>query len=274
VPALENFFYFGGKILKKWFYRFLIELTNHRVTSNFLKSFARSKMSRLFIYSYAKAFKINQEEMMNDVKSYQTLHEFFIRRLKSDAREIDPAGQSVVSPVDGVLEEFGTILPSKEIMVKGKMYSIQEMLGDSAKMEKYIDGSFVILYLSPSHYHRIHSPLNAHLVSQYTLGNRSYPVNKYGLKYGKSTLSKNYRVISELKHHAGHIAMVKVGAMFINSIECTHKDDNWKKGEEIAYFSFGSTVVLLFEKGTFTLNNEIKTPYHVKMGEKIGTING
>ncbi|MED1205055.1 phosphatidylserine decarboxylase [Heyndrickxia acidicola] len=258
--------------MEKWLYRFLIELTNHKFTSNLLKNFSRSRMSRLFINSYAKAYKINVEEMMDDIQSYQTLHEFFIRRLKSDARVIDPAEETVASPVDGVIEEFGTILPSKEILVKGKLYSIEEMLGDPARMEKYMDGSFVILYLSPSHYHRIHSPLNAHLVDQYVLGNRSYPVNKYGLKYGKSTLSKNYRVVSELKHHSAHIAMVKVGAMFINTIECTYKNENWKKGEEIAYFSFGSTVVLLFEKGTFTLNNKIKTPYHVKMGESIGSM--
>ncbi len=44
----------------------------------------------------------------------------------------------------------------------------------------------MILYLSPSHYHRIHSPVTGKVVEQWTLGTKSYPVNKYGLKYGKN----------------------------------------------------------------------------------------
>lgn len=58
--------------------------------------------------------------------------------------------------------------------------------------------------------------------------------------------------------------------MFINSVECTALSDTWVKGEEIAYFSFGSTVVLLFEKNTFSLNKDIQTPKDVKMGELLG----
>ena len=43
-----------------------------------------------------------------------------------------------------------------------------------------------------------------------------------------------------------------------------------EKGDEIAYFSFGSTVVLLFEKGTFYLDKNIQIPTDIKVGEAIG----
>ncbi len=66
------------------------------------------------------------------------------------------------------------------------------------------------------------------------------------------------------------MAVVKVGAMFVNSIELTFKGENVKKGDEIGYFTFGSTVVLLFEKGTFQWNDMLKIPAHVKVGEVIG----
>jgi phosphatidylserine decarboxylase len=65
---------------------------------------------------------------------------------------------------------------------------------------------------------------------------------------------------------------VKVGAMFVNSIEKTHTGMTLQKGEEMAYFSFGSTVVLLFQKGTFQLDPSIQTPKDIRIGEKIGVM--
>ena len=47
------------------------------------------------------------------------------------------------------------------------------------------------------------------------------------------------------------IAIVKVGAMFVNSIEMLILEKKVEKGMEMAYFTFGSTVVLLFEEGRF-----------------------
>lgn len=224
------------------------------------------------IHSFAKVYKINQEEMTKDLHSFLSLHDLFTRALRKDVRPIPAVNNVLISPVDGVLESIGKISPEKSIIVKGKSYSIQEMLGDDERIQKYLGGTFLILYLSPSHYHRIHSPIDGYLISQYALGVNSYPVNRFGLKYGKSPLSKNYRVISELEHPKGHIALVKVGAMFINSIECTAKSNKWKKGDEIAYFSFGSTVVLLIENSTFTIREDTPVPRDVKIGEILGRL--
>ena len=45
------------------------------------------------------------------------------------------------------------------------------------------------------------------------------------------------------------MVIVKVGAMFINSIEMVNEGYQIRERPEMAYFSFGSTVVLLFEEG-------------------------
>ncbi len=121
---------------------------------------------------------------------YETLQQLFVRSLKEGLRPIDEHPDSVVSPVDAVIEDVGIITDKKEIIVKGKTYSIREMLGDDHIAEKYLHGTFIILYLSPSHYHRIHSPICGEVVKQWTLGGKSYPVNRLGLKYGKDPLSK------------------------------------------------------------------------------------
>jgi phosphatidylserine decarboxylase len=253
-------------------YRLLIELTNGRWTSVLLKGFARSKLSRIVVPSFAKIYQLNQDEMEKDLKEYGSLHDLFIRTLKKDTRPIDVTPNSVVSPVDAVVEDVGAIRETSEIEVKGKIYSIEEMLGDKEVLTKYLGGTYMILYLSPSHYHRIHSPVSGEVINQWTLGTKSYPVNKWGLKYGVRTLSKNYRVITEVKTETGHVGIVKVGAMFVNSIETIHKGNELEKGAEMAYFTFGSTVVLLFEKGIFHLNSQIQIPYDIKVGEKLGVL--
>ncbi|CAI9388460.1 MULTISPECIES: phosphatidylserine decarboxylase [Bacillaceae] len=257
--------------MKERVYRHCIELTNGRWSSALIKKFAYSKWSRYMIPSFAKVYQINIGEMEKQLNEYRSLHEFFIRKLKANSRKIDAVAGEIISPVDAVIEDIGKVKSDQSIIVKGKTYSIYDMLGDEKIVKKYVGGTYLIFYLSPSHYHRIHCPATGIVIKRWTLGNKSYPVNKYGLKWGKSTLSRNYRSITEIKTEEGTgICMVKVGAMFINSIILSHHKEHLVQGEEMAYFSFGSTVVLLFEKNTFIQKDFPSMPYPVKIGEVIG----
>ncbi|MDQ0216716.1 phosphatidylserine decarboxylase [Oikeobacillus pervagus] len=258
--------------MKESIYRVFIELTNKKWTSNLLKIFTQSSLSRPLIKSFAKVYKINQNEMEYPLAHYRSLHDFFIRRLKPGCRPIMTGEDSVISPVDAEIEEIGTITLLNKMMVKGKEYSIVDLLGDENIAEKYIGGTYMVLYLSPTNYHRIHSPITAEVIQQWELGVHSYPVNKWGLKYGREPLSKNYRSITELRTPNGHLVVAKIGAMFVNSIERIHSNNVWQKGEEVAYFSFGSTVVLLFEEGTFSKDENIIIPTQVKVGQLLGKL--
>lgn len=262
----------GAFCLLQFFYRFFIELTNGRMTSALLKSFSQSRLSKPIIPFYTKVFRVNQSDSKYEFSSFSTLHDLFTRQLKAGARPIAAEEAAVSSPVDGVFEDYGSIQADKNIIVKGKLYSIKEMLNNETVLQKYIGGKYIVLYLSPSHYHRIHSPVSGKVLRRWTLGHKSYPVNKWGMKYGKATLSKNYRTITELRHEQYCVAIVKVGAMFINSIKITDEAEQLKKGQEFSYFSFGSTVVLLFEKDSFEINEELSIPVEVRVGEKIGYI--
>ncbi|HZG72555.1 MAG TPA: phosphatidylserine decarboxylase [Chondromyces sp.] len=258
--------------MKQSIYRLFIELTNKKWSSQLLNKFSRSRLSKPLVGSFARTYRINHQEMEYPMNHYNTLHDFFIRTLKPEVRKIDYGADHVVSPVDALLEDSGTIEPTREFMVKGKRYSIVDMLGTEEKAEKYRGGYFLVLYLSPAHYHRIHSPINGEVINNWTLGEHSYPVNKIGLKFGREPLSKNYRSITELRHNKGYMAVVKVGAMFVNTIVLTYTESNWTQGEEVAYFNFGSTVVLLFEKDTFLMAPHLSTPTEVKVGQKIGRL--
>jgi phosphatidylserine decarboxylase len=258
--------------MKKNLYRAFVELTGGPIVSNVMKAFATSKMSKIIIPSFAKTFNIDQSEMKYDIQQYKTLHDFFIRELKDDARSIHEDEKSLVSPVDGVLAHFGTVTKDNTFHVKGQDYSLNEMVGTEERAEKYKNGTYLILYLSPRHYHRIHSPITGTVTEQKTYGKKSYPVNEAGLKYGVRPLSKNYRVVTELDCNGKSVAVVKVGALNINTIETTHQSNKLQKGEEVGYFSFGSTVVLLLEKETCKLLSDLKPNSEVTVGQKLGEL--
>jgi phosphatidylserine decarboxylase len=252
-------------------FRSCIELTNHRLTSTMLKWFSRSKLSKPLIKPFVTTFQLNEVEMGKPLKEYQHLHDLFIRKLKTDVRIIDKDHQSMVSPVDGVMAQSGSLNEKTIFHVKGQTYNIEEMLGSKESAKPYHNGYYFILYLSPSHYHRIHSPVDGTIIRQWKLGKLSYPVNNLGLRYGKKPLSKNYRVITEVEVNGKQLAIVKVGAMNINTIELTHEGKRLQRGEEMAYFSFGSTVVLLVEHGLIS-NIDVHGNKEVVVGQKLAHI--
>ncbi|WP_413380093.1 phosphatidylserine decarboxylase [Alkalihalobacillus sp. 1P02AB] len=254
--------------MKQRIFRTFVELSNSKLQSNMLKKFAQSKMSKFIIPQFAKTFQINIAEAAKPIGEYKSLHQFFIRSLADGSRTVEAKEDVIVSPVDGKIATFGVLNEQSEFMVKGQTYSLTDMLGDKREAKRYVGGQFIIFYLSPKDYHRIHSPVAGHIKRQWRLGGRSYPVNEMGLKYGKKPLSHNYRLLTELEVEGKSMVVVKVGAMNINSIELTHDHTQLKKGEEIGYFSFGSTVILLFKPNFLTFDS-IHENQNIKMGEKI-----
>ncbi|MFX3674454.1 MAG: phosphatidylserine decarboxylase [Paenisporosarcina sp.] len=259
--------------MKQKIYQLLIELTNGKRSSSILQQVTKSKWSGKLIPSYIRTYGIDLKEVANSVESFETLHDFFIRQLDVQYRPVAEGNDVVISPVDAKIESMGSISTNGTFCVKEKTYTLSELLGNNEYASLYEDGMYVVFYLSPADYHRIHSPVDGHIKKQYVLGLKSYPVNRMGLTYGKEPISGNYRHVSHLVcQNTKKCAVVKVGAMFVNSIELTNQARDWKKGDEIGYFTFGSTVVLLFEKDSFIFDDHIKPNVRVRVGEKIGNM--
>ena len=259
--------------MKQKVYQSLIELTNGKWTSSAIQNFAKSSMSRKIIPSYIRTYGIQMQEVSQSIETFPTLHDFFIRQIDAHHRPVAEGTMNACSPVDGKVESIGTITSNGTFSVKEKPYTVAELLGNAELASLYVGGTFMVFYLSPADYHRIHSPVDGHVKKQVTLGKKSYPVNQMGLTYGKTPISGNYRQITYLTcPNKKNCAVIKVGAMFVNSIEMTNTAREWKKGEEIGYFTFGSTVVLLFPKDALQVDSAIKPGSRVRVGEKIGSM--
>ncbi|WP_017380171.1 phosphatidylserine decarboxylase [Paenisporosarcina sp. TG-14] len=259
--------------MKHKVYQSLIELTNGKWSSLAIQRFAKSSWSRKIIPSYIRTYRIEMKEVSQSIDTFPTLHDFFIRKIQSQYHPIVNGEMVASSPVDGKVESAGSITSNGTFLVKEKAYTVTNLLGNVDQASLYVDGTYIVFYLSPADYHRIHSPVNGHVKKQVTLGEKSYPVNQAGLTYGKTPISGNYRQITNLIcSNLKHCAVISVGAMFVNSIQMTNTSRDWKKGEEIGYFTFGSTVVLLFEKNAFQLDSSITPGSRVRVGEKIGSM--
>lgn len=260
-------------MMKEKLYQSLIELSNGKLSSKVLQTVAQSRLSKSFIKSYTTIYGIDLTEVSKKPQQFTSLHDFFVRELKQELRPVDGRVNVFTSPVDAKIEAYGEIIDGMTFTVKNKPYSLTALLGSTKQAKRYEDGQYIVFYLSPADYHRIHSPVDGKVSRQYVLGQKSYPVNQIGLEYGKKPISHNYRMISEINYDEIHqAAFIKVGATFVNSIKLTNTTTEWTKGEEVGYFTFGSTVVMLFEKETIAFCDNVTHGVKIKMGEAFATM--
>lgn len=254
----------------KWM-KWMTELTSRKWISRLIGRFSHSEVSRLLIPAFAKSYGIPLHEAEKDMKEYRTLNEFFTRRLKPDMRPIHSLPEGLISPVDALITAMGDIQAGTILNVKGQDYSLEELLNYSPRMETYNHGYFFVLYLSPTDYHRIHAPVTGRKLESDHIKGKVYPVNDFGMRNMRKVLSRNERLITYISHDLGEVAVVKVGAMNVSSIKYTDAQAKlWNRGDDLAYFEFGSTVVLLIENGTFEPLPELAAGCKVKMGEPLG----
>ncbi|SDN62823.1 phosphatidylserine decarboxylase [Fictibacillus solisalsi] len=267
----------------------VIRLLPQNAISRTAGKWGHSSFSRHIIKPYSALYKINKEEIEKPLGEYPTFTAFFTRKLKEDARPISSGIDTLVSPVDGKVAQFGTITEGALIQAKGINYTVEQLLGCTSEIsDKYEGGTFLTIYLSPRDYHRIHMPLPGKLTKATYLPGRLFPVNRIGVEHVQGLFTKNERLITYADTPAGEMALVKVGAFVVGSVRVPYGEHStnvkngraystdlpdvpFKKGEEVGLFEFGSTVVLLFEKDHILLSDKIQPEAHLKYGEAIGT---
>ncbi|SFJ03165.1 phosphatidylserine decarboxylase [Paenibacillus sp. UNC496MF] len=259
--------------MSKWLLRSMTELSSRKWISRITGRFAQSPASRPFIPRFARMYGIAVQEAEKQLHEYSTLNEFFTRRLKPGSRPVDDGPDAIVSPVDALITGCGPIRQGTILNVKGQDYTIEELLNRSPRTENYKNGYFIVLYLSPTDYHRIHTPVTGTVVEREHVPGKVYPVNEFGLRHMRRVLSRNERLITYMRHAGAETAIVKVGALNVSSIKYVQPlRDKMQKGDDLAYFEFGSTVVLLTEDDSFVPRSDLVVGLKVRMGEKLGTL--
>ncbi|XP_074264776.1 phosphatidylserine decarboxylase proenzyme 1, mitochondrial-like [Silene latifolia] len=158
---------------------------------------------------------------------------------------------------------------------------------------------YCVLYLSPGDYHRVHSPADWNVLVRRHFAGRLYPVNERATRTIRNLYVENERVVLEGQWQQGYLALAAIGATNTGSIELLIEPElrtnrpmkNFvqserpaervyekggvglmvKKGEEVAAFNMGSTVVLIFQAPVTKEHTSSDFRFTVRRGDRIRT---
>ena len=223
-----------------------------------------------------------------DITRYASFNDFFTRALRAGARPL--ADADYVCPVDGAISQFGAIERDQIFQAKGHHYSTRALLaGDAALAAEFEHGQFATIYLSPKDYHRIHMPCAGRLQRMVYVPGDLFSVNPTTARGVPGLFARNERVVCVFDTARGPFVLVLVGATIVGSMatvwhgvvnpprpgeikrwDYADKPVELAKGAEMGRFLLGSTVVLLWPKGTLKFNPEWAPGGAVRMGQVMG----
>lgn len=249
----------------------------------------KSPLIRRFIRTYGVDMS---EAKRPHAEDYANFNDFFTRELKDGAREIQGDANTIVSPADGAISQFGNIDGQRLIQAKGQEYDLLTLLGNQTDMaDQFENGQFMCIYLSPKDYHRLHMPLRGRLIQTCYVPGRLFSVNPATAQRVPNLFARNERLVCMFETQLGPMVMVLVGAMIVAAIETVwtgkitpfKKLDNqyfdlysgdleFEKGEEMGRFCLGSTVILCFPQNSMNWQADCQAGQSLKMGQALGSI--
>lgn len=255
-------------LLSLWLriWRIIFEILPHRGISAITFWFARIEqpfVKSLLISSYRALFPIRMEEAAEENPDrYPTLDAFFTRALKPEVRPWT-SRPGIACPCDCDTASFGRITDGSLIHAKGHDYTAAALLGSEEDAERFEDGQFTSLYLSPRYCHRVFTPMDGDRILVRHIPGRQYSVAPWAVEHIPGLFARNERVVSLFSDPDGiPFAVVMIGALNVASIEIAGLGlvtprraamQRWpeaqpahlSRGDELGRFHMGSSVVVL-----------------------------
>jgi len=269
----------------------------HHALSRLVHALARSErlpgLRLAFMRWFVARFGVALDEAIApELAAYPTFNAFFTRALKPGVRPIAAAAEAFACPADSRVSQAQCVEAGRVFQAKGRGYTATELLGgDPARAAPFEGGASATLYLSPCDYHRVHMPVDGEVVEMVHVPGRLFSVNPPTTRTVDRLFARNERVVFIMDTVAGRVAYVMVGALFVSSVETVWAGEvtppmgralrSWRyragelrfrKGDEIARFNMGSTVVLLTEPGRVEWDPVVQPDATLSVGQRIGAI--
>ena len=244
-------------------------------------------VTRTAIAVYERAFGVDMTDFEVPDGGFESFDAFFTRRLRPGVRREDPDPQAFVSPADGTIADRGPIESGASLLVKGRRYSVAE-LAEVDAAEEYVGGWFVMVYLHPRDYHRVHAPIDGIVRGVRHVPGTLFPVNAIGEDHIESLFARNERVVVPIESGDGPpVLLLMVGALGVGRISLaitdleTNTDDlgaghrtldppvEIARGEEVGAFHMGSTAIVVVPPNRATPSGP-EAGERVLLGDRIG----
>jgi phosphatidylserine decarboxylase len=251
----------------------------------------KNALIRLFV----RGFKPDMSDAVEtEPTAYPSFNDFFTRALRPGTRPVDTDTRAIVSPVDGTVSEAGVLSADRILQAKGHDYTLRALLAGNAAWERtFVGGTFATIYLAPYNYHRIHMALDGELRESFYVPGRLFSVNRTTARLVPGLFSRNERVFCGFDAASMPWAIILVGALNVGSMATVWHGDVTprkvrevtalpvndvlaptilSKGDEMARFNMGSTIILLFPPGAAEWQSSLVSGRMLRMGERIGTL--
>ena len=240
----------------------------------------------------------NMKEYIEPRGGWRDFNDWFARSVKPGYRPIaaisDP--HVITSPADSTYGGQWEIRSDSGVTIKGLHWDIKELLKDCPYQKEFDGGLFMHSFLGPNDYHRQHCPVGGKVVwAKNIRGDVYLEVNAVPIPDtdGVKTLvpyrsmdgaanqfdapdTPGYqfaqnRGLVVMDTAIGLVALLPMGMAQVSSVVLTAEEGvTLTKGEEISYFQFGgSDIVVVFQRQS-NVNITAKEGTHYKMGTVLG----
>ena len=193
-------------------------------------------------------------------------NDFFTRRFRDGVRPVAAPDDDkvIVNACESTSYRITTDVKRRDrFWIKNQPYSLRDMLANDDVVDQFVGGTIYQAYLSPTDYHRWHSPVAGTIVRAFVAQGTYYSeADTEGSEAVEPTLSQSYLahvatraviVIQADDPVIGLIAFLAIGMTDVSSCKLgEHVTPGCRvaKGDELGYFQFGgSTYCLIFRPG-------------------------
>ena len=236
--------------------------------------------SRARIAPFVEEYGLDVSEFAEPVEAYATFNEFFYRKLKPEARPVDPDAKTAVFPADGRHLAIADIEEVDSFYIKGQHFDLKSFLADESLTDEFAGGAMLISRLCPVDYHRYHFPVSGVAEAPVLINGPLYSVSPLALRRNLGILWQNKRSRTLVESpEFGKVVVMEIGATCVGSTHSTYHPGTIEKGQEKGYFSFGgSCVVTLFQRGRIKFDTVLlehasqSREVYARMGECCGSM--
>lgn len=254
-------FLYGRSWLARYIGRFLCSMFSRiSLFSAFYGWYQKQSWTKCKIAPFIEKFEVDSSEFLEKADHFASFNDFFIRKLKREARPLAPGSHVAIIPADGRYLFYPQIHLADGFVVKGKKFSLSTLLADDQLARQYAKGTLILGRLCPSDYHRFHFPCDCVPCEHRLINGALFSVNPFAVKQHVEIFTENKRSITELHtKRFGKVLYIEIGATNVGSIHQTYTPYlPYLKGDEKGYFSFGgSSLILLFQPGAVKLDPDL-----------------